>query len=1639
MQENLYREYRAQLDRLKQDIYNNQDISPWIYIKKGVYRYRLARHVRVYAFRQKIQVSNNEYIIFALVDVHTKANDDASFLKNLKRDISTFAERYKQTLENEIKLIEREIQSIISNQVSPSKVISKDIQDRYESFLFSLNSFFNEIIEEETICETEEWLENVLSAPLEHNWGTLFNLLHNLIVNGEAQRNSLISTPTENGGYRVIEDKVYVDFKHFIVRGNNRKFWLLERCGVQAKGTVEDRCEFLGNIWEEKYINEDKVDNLILRKSYREYPSYLLIYENIWSECEKGDVKANLALSTEEKKILENLKFPSFINGRAGSGKSTILYYIFAYLLYRNQIGEIEFPDPPVFITYSKKLLDTARDNVENIVKSLLKRDDRPIDNLNIDKYFRTFESLLSETAENLFKDKTLVVFGKFKKVCCDERYSFTRREPEIVWYCIKAFIGGYRSDTELTPEEYLKLSPRDRDIDSEVYQQIYEEDLQWYRRKKKEENLYDLLDVTKEILKRYEEGEITLPSYSMVFCDESQDFSNVEIELLLRLSPYVKFDFEYVHRVPLPYVFAGDPLQSINPSGFRWERFKANFYKVFRELGMSDVSIDFYTLTHNYRATHPLICVANTIQLLRKIKFDIDEIKPQIPWRQDDSSDRNSLLPNARTFKIGHNIQVEDLEEITKREGAIFIFPFDEGEEERYISKNEDVQKIRNAFLKKFSTAYEDSENKFSFLNVSDIKGMEYKSIIVYGFGDYIGKSIFDPTFERDSSRRYKLSHDLNKLYVAITRAEKHLFIVDTESGFENLWKYITEPQALLAKIPDREKETWKCYILSENDTPYIEEGIRDQLQDIYLSPQERRDRAKRYKAEAERTDNPKLYRYAAIDYHNLGTPEDIKKYNQCLAKAYELEERWERAGDIYKEELSEYRDAGRCYWEGCVWDKILNIPENILKAKHLNVAKFINEPNKNHTKNLLHYLTDEEGELVDLTRPQWIDVYETIKRVEVQIEDEKHLEWLGRILERYGEEGIEGAYERAAELYKRVKNWQKCVNALEKAQRTNHPDYYYAKAELHKDRLSERFKWLNKLGEYEKIKEEFDISKFDVGNWALFKEVIKAYDALRDIEEAFILSLKNKDFYRAEEYFMSLFEGNYFTEDSFLNAKEIIKRLAQKDDKIQRLIYGSLLKMARERNREKREVAIRLIERVDKWSGNIVGPTYESALETDSKEDAPLSYDEDKMSTFEKPKGLHSDLAEFFNFILFDFNLCKKLIDKYDRRLDFLLKFPNKQRKIIEKIMEGDRRYKEEIMRLNRISLEIIYPNSIRKSCESPPEYKKALEYMKDTIDLIVEEKVPKNIGAWRDAVALANKFGNKIGLNKEEHKEDRIKLYCHLLDRLARTKYSIDPKDENKEVSDHVVEWLLNRFIIGKIGDETKKHSMSRDEWEKYIDVYTLGAAWEKSGKLKETRDYYRALMEEDSQNKKILRFARERYVKCFLRFAEYTREKYEITKDEKDRERAEGQLRKAKSHAQEWGLVLDEIPEFPNLPEKKEKLNVRKFKNLQIGGDLDNFSISENTDGDGVILNCPPVEMEVLSSKQCFIWTKEHSRHPLEINIHEGSLHGKEGFFTQDGKGNTTYFNSSQYKVKGEITKEEKLKMTILNKYSLEITF
>ena len=127
-------------------------------------------------------------------------------------------------------------------------------------------------------------------------------------------------------------------------------------------GNDEEIAEFklnhhLGDVPNVEMLNE---------MSVRAYPFSMLEGDkDFWWAMEK-DENSNFILSYEELDIVsKEIKFPLFLTGRAGSGKSTMLQYLFAEYFLRY----LEYSDvnPPVYISYSANLIDNAKKLATNL------------------------------------------------------------------------------------------------------------------------------------------------------------------------------------------------------------------------------------------------------------------------------------------------------------------------------------------------------------------------------------------------------------------------------------------------------------------------------------------------------------------------------------------------------------------------------------------------------------------------------------------------------------------------------------------------------------------------------------------------------------------------------------------------------------------------------------------------------------------------------------------------------------------------------------------------------------------------------------------------------------------------------------------------------------------------------------------------------------------------------------------------------------------------------------------------------------------------------------------------------------------------------------------------------------------------
>lgn len=658
-----------------------------------------------------------------------------------------------------------------------------------------------------------------------------------------------------------------------------------------------------------------------------------------WRDIENND-RANIAMSDEERDILKSLTrdsncMPTFINGPAGSGKSTILQYLFAhYWSQKHSTGLPGFSGSPIFLTLSKTLLEDARRSVASILtldSENVGKDDETI-RKELSSSFISFRDLLAAIigeaeCNRRFPARLEIDFENFRKLLRNETFddpawnkaSFKSGQlpefltPELCWHVIRSYIKGYSPDVFLSAESFRSLrGDVDPFVSDEAFSEVCLRVWPWYKRwtvdsRTSEEalRLWDQQDLARFALRTLTENRESLPpllkEVTAVFCDEAQDLTGVELQIVQQISCLSQFQLE-LSGAGLPFAFAADPMQTLNPSGFRWEYLKANIYRnLLKPLGLKTQRGQggLQSLTFNYRSPKEITLFSNLVQLSRKALFG-GPVHAQIPYNTDVGT------PIVRTFSLESEDPLTDgdLQELSD---SIFVLPCDVEREEIMIQKYKLLQKVQ------------EKNPDQTFLSVMSVKGVDIKKVVVFGFGEELFSKPLPETFD-GNSKDIALSYKLNKLYVAVTRSTDQMLILDTAKGKQNLWSVLDDAkyrEKCLSSIQeDQERQKWADHLptaqLDDWDPGRVKfatldfDSLLKQAEDLFrdaLAQQNSRlmVQAKNFYARASKDDEA-----TKCEAYNLW----FKGHHSEAAKVFD--------------QIQRERDAVDCLWGGKCWSDL-------------------------------------------------------------------------------------------------------------------------------------------------------------------------------------------------------------------------------------------------------------------------------------------------------------------------------------------------------------------------------------------------------------------------------------------------------------------------------------------------------------------------------------------------------------------------------------------------------------------------------------------------------------------------------------------------------------------------------------------
>ncbi len=844
----------------------------------------------------------------------------------------------------------------------------------------------------------------------------------------------------------------------------------------------------LEELLDRKYDCDNVVD--LQNFSSKCYPDYYTYEYEAWKEIEEDDM-ANLALSEEEIKVLQDVQFPFFVSGLAGSGKSTILYYLYANIY---KYVALQHPNHKLlFLSYNDALVDKARLSVRSILcyhssnqgfASYFDKEENEQHFRQCFVPFREFlmQAFLDENSIKKFSEDKHITYEKFRELYQKEyMHGGKRLSPSILWSVIRTFIKG-RDLEFFTPEKYNsdEIARGDKTVDPKVYNEAYRIWNNWYRHYNEDKGFWDDLDLVRYA---FTHGDIqnVFHDYAVIFCDEAQDFTKLEIDLILSLSKHSEYKLScHPDDRRIPVAFAGDPNQTINPTGFRWAGTKAIFNKSFEE------SLDTYPelatpeLSKNYRSQLGIVKFANTIQSLRYKHFDETSKERKLQSvREDPKGENKDALEYVGFYSYDkyQDVIVENLPNaniLTSGDG-------EEGDLENYPEITNDNVKLNTAI---------------------GTKGLEYDAVMLYKFCSDNAYKLFQKIVSGEpftnDSERFEIAHFFTKLYIAVSRAKSQLFIVDTDESYEMFWKYFTNHELwekLISQyVYDEEKRKLVGHItLGEIET------LPQRLSESYDAEENGRQEFEKAKG------NPPsiLHMKRARSYFLEAGLTALA--DECDAYLFLYSNEFEKAGDKFlslnQEEKKNH--ASDAYWKGMCWNKLISVlarkcltsTDSIkllvakFMTKEINAVQFVQElvNNRDDFQNAVSTpLKDMEI---------WTVVFESMKQqlqsldpINITIALTQNLDFISRYIKWFDKgmsqlraclyfthaEFNNDGFSKSDEGF-RADGYEKAIKIWEEAGVTQNNQKYFKAKKLTCKSISEEIKWMENLREVNDIVDRF------------------------------------------------------------------------------------------------------------------------------------------------------------------------------------------------------------------------------------------------------------------------------------------------------------------------------------------------------------------------------------------------------------------------------------------------------------------------------------------------------------------------------------------------------------------------------------
>ncbi|GCD11648.1 3'-5' exonuclease [Clostridium tagluense] len=480
-----------------------------------------------------------------------------------------------------------------------------------------------------------------------------------------------------------------------------------------------------------------------------------------------------MQLNVEQRKLVQSKPAGhSLIRGVAGSGKTTVAVNRIPFLLENYCLDK---DDKVLMVTYNKSLIsyikyvyDKVQKDREYEIISLFEIDNNKLEIKNIDalmyRYF--MEYCKSNNLQLVVESNRAAISNRIVKAIFDAKkyYADVKILEQGNVNFILEEIGWIKACRYLNVEEY-----QNADRIGRMSNQIVEGPQKLQKNSRTRSAIFkvmELYDFSMRASKKVDFNDVSLMAleqvrkrpikkYTHIICDESQDFTRVQLEFIYALANNKNYSST---------MFVSDNAQGIYPQSWMVKG------RSFSSVGF-DVKGRSNSLAKNYRTTTQIAEAAYS--LLEKdplITEDENYVKPSL-------LDKQGVYP---VFKMFENKSME----------ASYVSKLINKLSKEYKYGDIAVIARTNGQIKEFSTyletakipfklmtnqdGYEFGDEKVKILTMHSIKGLEFKVVIMIGLNSRSIPLKINAMDDEGSSE----TRERKLMYVGMTRATERLYL---------------------------------------------------------------------------------------------------------------------------------------------------------------------------------------------------------------------------------------------------------------------------------------------------------------------------------------------------------------------------------------------------------------------------------------------------------------------------------------------------------------------------------------------------------------------------------------------------------------------------------------------------------------------------------------------------------------------------------------------------------------------------------------------------------------------------------------------------------------------------------------------